>query len=324
MIQPALFAMNVGLAAVWRSLGLEPSAVVGHSQGEIAAAVVAGVLVAGGRRCRVVALRSRLLRGLSGRRRHGGDGACGGGGGRAAEGSGVVGIVAGGGEHAGLDGCLGPSEAVERWVSRLGQGRRVLPPGQCGLRLAQREMDPILPELEGLLSDLAPQAGQVPMVSTVTGARCEGASLDGAYWCRNLRQTVRLDLALAELIGDGHGVFVEASAHPVLAMPLSAAMRRAWRGGGIAASRWRRDVRSFCAIWVCCTSMALRLTGRRLLVRARERAGCWRFRPMRSSGSATGWRLRRRAGTSRRWGCRRRTIRCWELRRRWRRATGSC
>ncbi len=53
-----------------------------------------------------------------------------------------------------------------------------------------------------LLSDLAPQAGQVPMVSTVTGARCEGTALDGAYWCRNLRQTVRLDLALAELIGD--------------------------------------------------------------------------------------------------------------------------
>jgi acyl transferase domain-containing protein len=85
------------------------------------------------------------------------------------------------------------------------------------------EMDPILAELERALSDLAPQAGHVPMVSTVTGARCEGTSLDGAYWCRNLRQTVRLDLALAELIGDGHGVFVEASAHPVLAMPLSAA-----------------------------------------------------------------------------------------------------
>src|SRR5262249_59358397 len=50
-----------------------------------------------------------------------------------------------------------------------------------------------------------------------------GTTLDGAYWCRNLRQTVRLDLALAELIGSGHSVFIEASAHPVLAMPLSAA-----------------------------------------------------------------------------------------------------
>ena len=50
-----------------------------------------------------------------------------------------------------------------------------------------------------------------------------GADAGRSYWCRNLRQTVRLDRALAELIGDGHGVFVEASAHPVLAMPLSAA-----------------------------------------------------------------------------------------------------
>src|SRR5450756_1711529 len=66
VIQPALFAMNVGLAAVWRSLGLEPSAVVGHSQGEIAAAVVAGILSLE-EGARVVALRSQLLRRLSGR-----------------------------------------------------------------------------------------------------------------------------------------------------------------------------------------------------------------------------------------------------------------
>ena len=98
-------------------------------------------------------------------------------------------------------------------------------------------MDPILAELEGLLSELAPQAGQVAMVSTVTGTRCEGTSLDGAYWCRNLRQTVRLDLALAELIGDGHGVFVEASAHPVLAMPLSAASGE----HGVVVGSLRRD-----------------------------------------------------------------------------------
>ncbi|PMY01007.1 hypothetical protein C1Y22_36820, partial [Pseudomonas sp. MPR-R2A5] len=65
VIQPALFAMNVGLAAVWRSLGLEPSAVVGHSQGEIAAAVVAGILsLEDG--ARVVTLRSQLLRRLTG------------------------------------------------------------------------------------------------------------------------------------------------------------------------------------------------------------------------------------------------------------------
>ena len=65
VIQPALFAMNVALAAVWRSLGLEPAAVVGHSQGEIAAAVVAGILSLE-EGARVVALRSQLLRRVSG------------------------------------------------------------------------------------------------------------------------------------------------------------------------------------------------------------------------------------------------------------------
>ena len=101
------------------------------------------------------------------------------------------------------------------------------------------EMDPILSELASALSDLAPQAGRVPMVSTVTGARCErGQRLDGTYWCRNLRQTVRLDLALKELIGDGRGVLVEASAHPVLAMPLSTA---SGEGGGLVVGSLRRE-----------------------------------------------------------------------------------
>ena len=132
----------------------------------------------------------------------------------------------------------GPSEAVERWVQRLGEEgvfcRRV----NVDYASHSAEMDPILSELESALSDLAPQAGQVPMVSTVTGARCEGTALDGTYWCRNLRQTVRLDLALEELIGDGHGVFVEASAHPVLAMPLSTA---SGEGAGVVVGSLRRE-----------------------------------------------------------------------------------
>ncbi|WP_156175395.1 type I polyketide synthase, partial [Bradyrhizobium sp. LTSP849] len=236
VIQPSLFAMNVGLAAVWRSLGLQPSAVVGHSQGEIAAAVVAGILsLEDG--ARVVALRSKLLRGLSGRgamavtelaasvveERL-----------KAAEWSGLsVAVV----NTPGSTVVSGPTEVVERWVGRLGQEGVFCRQVNVDYASHSAEMDPILPELEGLLSDLAPQAGEVAMISTVTGARCEGTSLDGSYWCRNLRQTVRLDLALAELIGSGHGVFVEASAHPVLAMPLSAASGE----HGVVVGSLRRD-----------------------------------------------------------------------------------
>ena len=237
VIQPALFAMNVGLAAVWRSLGLEPSAVVGHSQGEIAAAVVAGILSLE-EGARVVALRSQLLRRVSGS------------GGmavtelaaaavedrlKAAEWSGLSLAVV---NTPGSTVVSGTSAAVERWVRRLGEEGVFCRQVSVDYASHSAEMDPILPELERALSDLAPQAGQVPMVSTVTGGRCEGTTLDGAYWCRNLRQTVRLDLALAELIGDGHGVFVEASAHPVLAMPLSAA---SGEREGVAVGSLRRE-----------------------------------------------------------------------------------
>jgi pimaricinolide synthase PimS1 len=235
VIQPALFAMNIGLAAVWRSFGLEPSAVVGHSQGEIAAAVVAGILsLEDG--TRVVALRSRLLRKLSGRgamavtelaaetveERL-----------KAAEWSGLSLAVV---NTPGSTVVSGSSDVVERWVNRLTEEGVFCRQVNVDYASHSAEMDPILPELEQALSDLAPQAGQVPMVSTVTGTRCDGTTMDGAYWCRNLRQTVRFDLALAELIGDGHGVFVEASAHPVLAMPLSAAS-----GEGVVVGSLRRE-----------------------------------------------------------------------------------
>ncbi|HEY2418963.1 MAG TPA: type I polyketide synthase, partial [Steroidobacteraceae bacterium] len=236
VIQPALFAMNVALAAVWRSLGLEPSAVVGHSQGEIAAAVVAGILSLE-EGARVVALRSQLLRRLSG---HGAmavtelaaavvEERL-----KASEWSGLSLAVV---NTPGSTVVSGPIEAVERWVVRLGEEGVFCRQVSVDYASHSAEMDPILPELERTLADLAPQAGQVAMISTVTGSRCDGTSLDGAYWCRNLRQTVRLDLALAELIGEGHGVFVEASAHPVLAMPLSAASGE----HGVVVGSLRRD-----------------------------------------------------------------------------------
>jgi pimaricinolide synthase PimS1 len=236
VIQPALFAMNIGLAAVWRSLGVVPSAVVGHSQGEIAAAVVAGILSLDDG-ARVVALRSQLLRRLTG---HGAmavtelaasivEERL-----KSAEWSGLsVAVV----NTPGSTVVSGPTEVVEHWVSDLGKEGIFCRQVNVDYASHSAEMDPILPELEGLLSDLAPQPGQVAMISTVTGTRCEGSSLNGAYWCRNLRQTVRLDLALAELIGNGHGVFVEASAHPVLAMPLSAASGE----HGVVVGSLRRD-----------------------------------------------------------------------------------
>ena len=210
---------------------------VGHSQGEIAAAVVAGILSLE-EGARVVALRSRLLRRVSG-----------------SGGMAVTELAAEAveerlkaSEWSGLSLAAvntpsstvvsGRRELVERWVTELSEEGLFSRLVNVDYASHSAEVDPILAELESALSGLAPQAGQVPMVSTVTGARCEGTTLDGAYWCRNLRQTVRLDRALEELIGGGHGVFVEASAHPVLAMPLSTA---SGERGGVVVGSLRRE-----------------------------------------------------------------------------------
>ncbi|KJS57724.1 acyltransferase domain-containing protein, partial [Streptomyces rubellomurinus] len=70
-------------------------------------------------------------------------------------------------------------------------------------------------------ADLTPGRASVPFYSTVLGRVLEGPELDGAYWCRNLREPVRFDRALEQLLGDGRNVFIEVSAHPVLSMPLT-------------------------------------------------------------------------------------------------------
>ncbi|WP_275578089.1 acyltransferase domain-containing protein, partial [Streptomyces sp. M10] len=68
---------------------------------------------------------------------------------------------------------------------------------------------------------MKPGGPEVAFYSTVTDEVVAGPELDGGYWCRNLRQPVRFDRALERLLDDGHGVFVEISAHPVLSMPLT-------------------------------------------------------------------------------------------------------
>ncbi|MGC5411210.1 acyltransferase domain-containing protein, partial [Streptomyces sp. DT225] len=101
------------------------------------------------------------------------------------------------------------------------------------------QMDPLLPGLAERFTDLAPTAPEIDFYSTVTEEVVSGAELDGGYWCRNLRQPVRFDRALERLLQDGHGVFVEISAHPVLSMPLTDGS--AERGGIVVGSLSRKS-----------------------------------------------------------------------------------
>ncbi|MDM4723013.1 type I polyketide synthase [Micromonospora sp. WMMA1363] len=216
VLQPASFAVMVGLAAVWSSVGVVPDAVLGHSQGEIAAACVAGALSLEDA-ARVVALRSQAIATrLSGR------------GGMASvalgedEAAARLAPWAGRVEVAAVNGpssvvIAGDAEALAEAVVALG-GRRVA----VDYASHTRQVEDIEDTLAETLAGINAQAPAVPFYSTVSGEWIRDAGVvDGGYWYRNLRNQVRFGPAVADLVGQGHGVFVEVSAHPVLVQPIT-------------------------------------------------------------------------------------------------------
>ncbi|MFF9349365.1 type I polyketide synthase [Streptomyces sp. NPDC014734] len=220
--QPVLWAVMVSLAAVWRSLGVEPAAVVGHSQGEVAAACVCGALsLEDG--ARVVALRSRLIR-----ERLSGSGAM-----MSVMGpreqvqavldrvpGGAVSIAAVNGPRTvTVSGDPAALHEVERGLSAAGLMRWRLPGVDFAAHSAH--VDRIESELTELLADVRPRASRVPFHSTVTGGRLDTKELDAGYWCRNLRRTVSFAETMTGLVREGHGVMIEVGPHPVLAVGTS-------------------------------------------------------------------------------------------------------
>ncbi len=209
VVQPALFAVMVALAELWKSFGVRPDAVVGHSQGEIAAACVAGVLSLEDA-ARVVAVRSRALRELSGT------------GAMASVGLPAAGEwLPAGVEIAAVNGpssvvVSGAPDAVRALVARCeadGVRARMVPvdyASHCA------HVEPLRDGLLAALGEVRPSAGDVPLYSTVTGRVLDGGELDASYWFGNLREPVRFEEATRALLADGHGAFVECSPHPVL------------------------------------------------------------------------------------------------------------
>ncbi|WP_050779370.1 type I polyketide synthase, partial [Streptomyces sp. Mg1] len=215
VVQPASFAVMVSLAELWRSLGVVPDAVVGHSQGEIAAAVVAGGLsLEDG--ARVVVLRARLIgRELAGR-------------GamasvalpvavvqeRLARWAGRLGVAVVNGPSATV--VAGDTDAVAEFVTVCeaeGVRARRLPVDYAS---HSAHVETLAAELEEVLADVRPVSGEIPFYSTVEAGLVDTASLDAGYWFGNLRRPVRFQETVEQLLADGFPVFVEASAHPVL------------------------------------------------------------------------------------------------------------
>ncbi|MGV9271368.1 type I polyketide synthase, partial [Kitasatospora sp. NPDC003701] len=216
VVQPVLWAVMVSLAEVWRSFGVVPAAVLGHSQGEIAAAVVAGGLsLEDG--ARVVVLRSRAIaRDLAGSGGMvsvavGADGVRGlleewaGGQVSVAAVNGVASTV--------VSGPAGPLEAFTTWCEGRGVRVRRIPVDYASHSHMVEGLE------AGLARDLAgitPVSGSIPFWSTVTGGFLDTAALDAGYWYTNLRRTVEFRAGVEGLLALGHGLFVEASPHPVL------------------------------------------------------------------------------------------------------------
>ncbi|MFF4085204.1 SDR family NAD(P)-dependent oxidoreductase, partial [Streptomyces sp. NPDC001777] len=240
VVQPALWAVMVSLAELWQSFGVVPDAVVGHSQGEIAAAVVAGALSLDDGAL-VVALRSRAIVVLAGR-------------------GGMVSVALGAervrpyleawpGEVA-VAAVNGPSSTVVSGSSTALDGLVTVLEGE-GVRCRRVPVDyashsphveSIEEELARLLAPVSPRTPKVPLYSTVTGEVVDNAELDGGYWYRNLRGTVEFENAVRCLLADGFTAFVECSAHPVLTIGLQETFEAADTGSAVAAiPSLRRD-----------------------------------------------------------------------------------
>jgi acyl transferase domain-containing protein len=212
VVQPALWAVMVSLAAVWRSAGVEPDLVIGHSQGEIAAATVAGALDLVDA-ARVVALRSRALTAVSG--------------------GGMLSISAPtklvldriAGRHelypAAFNGpssvvVSGPPDALAALMRELdadGRRARLLPVDYASHSPA---VDQLRETIRTQLAPIHPRAAGPTFVSALTGAPFATTGLDADYWFANLRQPVRFADAVASALAEGARLFVACGPHPAL------------------------------------------------------------------------------------------------------------
>ncbi|MEU7739172.1 SDR family NAD(P)-dependent oxidoreductase [Nonomuraea sp. NPDC049158] len=235
VIQPVLFAVMVSLAEVWRSLGVDPAAVVGHSQGEIAAACVAGALTLDDA-AKVVVLRSQALVKLSG--------------------TGGMLAVALPAEEVRLEPwadrlwvavrsgpastvVAGELDALDEFAAACGETVRVR---KIGIDYASHtpHVEVLRDELLASLAEVAPRPTDVAFCSSMAADFVEPTGLDADYWFRSLRNPVRFEQAIGAFAGDGTPLFIEASPHPVLTGHIQDTLAATGAPGG-ATGTLRRD-----------------------------------------------------------------------------------
>ncbi len=223
VVQPVLFTMMVSLAEVLGHYGIVPDAVVGHSQGEIAAAYIAGVFSLA-EAARVVARRSQALSALGGA-------------------GGMASVLLGAeelhprlrpwGQALSIAAINGPSHTIVSGdPGALGEFSAACE--RDGVHIRQIAVDyashsvqvePVRERLVGELAELTPMPARIPLYSTVEKALSaeplDTTTMDAEYWYRNLREPVRFHDTVVELLAAGECTFVELSPHPVLAPALT-------------------------------------------------------------------------------------------------------
>jgi phthiocerol/phenolphthiocerol synthesis type-I polyketide synthase D len=211
-IQPALVGMQLALTKLWRSYGVEPDAVIGHSMGEVTAAVVAGALTPA-EGLRVIATRSRLMSRMAGQ-------------GAMAllemDAEGTAALIA---DYPAVTLAVyaspsqtvvaGPSEQVDAVIAVVEAEGLLARRIEVDVASHHPTIDPILPDLRSALADLEPVAPKIPLISTASDADDEALKFDADYWAANLRSPVRFSQAVAAA-AENHSTFIEVSPHPLL------------------------------------------------------------------------------------------------------------
>ena len=216
-IQPVLVGVQLALTSLWRSYGVEPDAVIGHSMGEVTAAVVAGALsVREG--LRVIATRSRLMSRLSGQ------------GAMALLESDAAATEALLADHPqvsiavyaspGQTVIAGPPEQVDAVMAIVADDDRLARRIEVDVASHHRIIEPILPELRAALTDLVPEPPAIPVISTTLENTGDTTTFDADHWAANLRNPVRFSQAIATA-GADHATFVEISPHPLLTLAIN-------------------------------------------------------------------------------------------------------
>lgn len=240
--QPLLFAIEIALASLWRSWGIEPDCVAGHSMGEVAAAYIAG-MVSLEDAVKIICRRSRLLHRITG--------------------LGAMALVelplaeaetaiAGLETHLGIAASNGPRStvlagdptALDQVLAKLEQRgvfcRRI----KVDVASHSPQVEPLRHDLLDALRDLQPRAGKTPLYSTVSEAALQGPELTAAYWFDNLRKPVRFTQVTRRLLVQGHGVFIEMSPHPILLPSIEETIAASGTNGvALASTRRQTDER---------------------------------------------------------------------------------